>query len=241
VAFETIFEESMVESKNQLPSDAIPSEGVVRSMTAIERRRVLLKAIGGGTVASAAVALPLKAAASDSILVCKSPTTGQLIMCSVSGMQSAIGSRTLTQVQVCGYSPGYWGKLNDKLCVCGPTGSGEWGPNMARTCPSPYTWTTTVKSVLTFSTLSSSLTLGMLMADGNGSCSKPDKSTVSYGNYSNTEEVHWMCAIFNALTFPGKYPYTATKIRNVANGTDTSIDRANLLLLIKSLEGVGGY
>jgi hypothetical protein len=121
---------------------------------------------------------------------------------------------------------------------------------------SNWKWKTPVKDVLKFTSLPSRVTLGMLMADGSGSCNIPQdddedrrdrrdredrEDKKDYGNYSSTKEVHWICAILNAaVLYPARFPYSASKIQDVANGTDTSIDREALYTLLTSLEGTGG-
>ena len=110
---------------------------------------------------------------------------------------------------------------------------------------SNWNWKTPVKNVLKFTSLSSSVTLGMLMAGGNGSCDRSGehgkKVSESYGNFSSAKEVHWICAILNAaVLYPARFPYSATQIQRVANGDDTSINRDALYTLLTSLEGTGG-
>ena len=228
---------------NDPSTDAVPSEGLVTSMSALERRRFLFKAIGKGAAVGAVFANPVLAAAqvSDPVVVCKSPTSTELIMCSVSGMQSAIGSRHLTTSQALGHSPGYWGKLSDGSCVnYGTAGqSPVWGPKMFRTCPA-YTWGTLVSQVLKAPTVPANVTLAMLMADGDGTCITPSGGQVDYGKYSNKTDRHWICAIFNAATYysSNQFPYDAKTIRDVANGVNTSIDRSMLYTLLTSLEGL---
>jgi len=230
-----------VDNTNVSSTGDVPSEGLLTGMTALERRRFLFKSLGKGAAVGAVLANPIRASAqaADPVLVCKSPTTGQLSMCSVSGMQSAIGSRQLTTSQAVGKSPGYWGKLDGDSCVnIGTTSIPVWGPKMERTCPA-FTWTTLVSDVLTLSTVASNVTLAMLMAQGDGKCTNSDGKTVNYGKYRNKPERHWICAIFNAAQYYplNQFPYDATTIQNVANGVNTSIDKDNLYKLLKSLEG----
>lgn len=230
-----------MKNTNDPSTDAVPSEGLVTSMSALERRRLLFKAIGKGAAVGAVMANPLHASAQVSpIVVCNSPTTGQLIMCSVSGMQSAIGSRQVTTSQAMGHSPGYWGKVSGDSCVdYGNKWHHVWGPKMERTCP-VYTWGTLVKDVLRTPTVPLNVTLAMLMADGNGICTKSHGDQVNYGQYKNTTDRHWICAIFNAATYysSNHFPYDAKTILDVANGDNTSIDRAKLYTLLTSLEGL---
>lgn len=238
-----------MDKSNNSTTDAAPSEGILTNMSTIERRRFLFKSVGKGAAVGAVMVSPMRSIASsggDTVLVCKHPTSAQMIMCSVSGMQSAIGSRDLNTEEAKGFSPGYWGKLDGNSCVkVGGTDSNPvWGPKMERKFPpslSNWSWTTLVKTVLTQSSLGTGVTLGMLMAVGDGKCEIPSKGKdeeVDYGKYSNTTDAHWICAILNAATFPTRFPYSATKIRDVANGTDTSIDRDMLYKLVVSLEGV---
>jgi hypothetical protein len=187
-------------------------------------------------------------------------------------MQSAIGSRVLNTEKAKGYSPGYWGKLDGKSCVkIGGTDKDPiWGPKMERTFPSSLSnlsWTTPVKNVLTTSTVNSKVTLGMLMANGDGNCtvssdydsddddedadsgdkkkkdgdkdsdSSGKKKEIEYGKYSKTHERHWICAVLNAGHFSTLFPYSANQILKVANGEDTTINRDALFELLKSLEG----
>lgn len=244
---------------NNLSTEAVPSEGVLTDMTSLERRRLLFKAIGKGATVGAVLSSPMLAMASgdhdgdgETILVCKHPTSTQLIMCSVSGMQSAIGSRQLNTAPAGGRSPGKWGKLEeDDFCVR-IEGSGDstvWGPDMKRDFPSSlsnWSWNTPVRTVLTRSDndLSTSLTLGMLMAAGNGKCKIPGSyhdhkwSYGDYGQYADMTEVHWICAILNAaVVYPRHFPYSALEIRRVANSTDNDTYRADLYKLLSSLEG----
>lgn len=78
------------------------------------------------------------------------------------------------------------------------------------------------------------------MADGNGTCTMSDGSKLTYGQYSNTTDRHWICAIFNAATYysSNQFPYDVKTILDVANGDNTSIDRDKLYTLLTSLEGL---
>jgi hypothetical protein len=232
----------MVNKVNNPSADGVPSKGLLTHLSVLERRRFLFKSVGKGAALGVAVVNPLRASAqvSDPTLVCKSPTTAQLAICSVSGMQSAIGSRHVTTLQALGHSPGYWGHVTDNSCFnYGTSSHPVWGPKMSRTCPA-YTWGTLVSQVLTSPTVPANVTLGMLMADGNGTCTKSNGHEVTYGKYSNTDDCHWICAIFNAATYYGskQFPYDLTTIKNVANGVDTTIDKSKLFTLLKSLEGL---
>jgi len=234
-----------VNKSNNLTTEAAQSEGLLTNMSAIERRRFLLNTAGKGALVGAALANPLHSIAQvtkPDVLVCKHPTSSQIIMCSVSGMQSAIGSRQVTQILASGYSPGYWGQVK-KGNICLNTGS-VWRPDMKQVFPAALTgwsWTTPVNTVLTASTLPAELTLDLLMVDKN-KCFKSiadGGGNVAFVNYANSDERHWMCAIFNAAIFfsLGKFPYDWQTIRAVANGTNTVIDKRELYKLVKSLEG----
>lgn len=227
---------------NNSTTDAAQSEGLPNSMSALERRRFLFNTAGKGAVVGVALANPMRSmaqVAGTPVLVCKHPTSTQLVMCSVSGMQSAIGSRQTNQILASGYSPGYWGQVKDDLCL--KTGS-VWRPNMKQTFPARLTgwsWTTPVRTVLTTSSLPADLSLELLVVNRN-KCTKPGGAgDVAFVDYANSEERHWMCAIFNAaIFFPlGKFPYDWQIIRAVANGTNTSISKSELYKLVKSLEG----
>jgi hypothetical protein len=259
----------VVNKTNNLTTDAAQSEGIPNNLSALERRRFLFNTAGKGAVVGVALANPMRSlaqATNTPVLVCEpipriaSPTSSQLIMCSVSGMQSAIGSRQLNTVMAKGYSPGFWGQTQQgDVCLLS---GGKYGPDMKQAFPSlgALNWTSLVSSVFPSNTtgLPVNLTLALLMVQKN-KCTVPaenvsakranpksDKNAadvdapveVAFDDYSNSEWRHWMCAILNSGLFyqSSQFPYHWTTIRDVANGTNSSIDRGNLLTLLKSLE-----
>jgi len=251
----------MVDKSNISSIDATPSEGVLTHLSALERRRFLFKSLGKGVGAGVALGVPLSGYASNDdgerklAHRHKGQTSSELYHCSVSGMQSAIASRDLANISLAaGYSPGYWGQLDDDECVKigGTEANPVYGPKMKQSFPallsSYWSWTTPVKTVLSFSTMSTNVTLGKLMAVGDGRCEIDGNhnNRIYYGQYADKVEVHWICAILNAAVLyssnpsANRFPYSASTIQNVANGSNTSIDRDRLYLLVTYLEGTGG-
>lgn len=160
------------------------SSGVSKNIDKLARRRLLVSSVGGG-VALLAATSPIKALAQ---------TSSCTKQCSISGMKSANHSFKPGECDPCGgYSPGWWGQ--------------HWRrDNTTPARPWPVGPQLSVKSVLTKSSLSDSISLFELMGN-------PE--------YASTEERHWVCAYLNSFAPPlgYKFPYTPQEVLNFYNGT----------------------
>lgn len=142
----------------------------------LARRSMLLRSMGKGSAVLAAATLPVHTLSNTPTIVIK----GTNVRCSISGMQSGMGSRMPATDTCAGKSPGYWHK--------------------------PGHWTAAQKTVIlsnprtTFNGLfgsASSADLGLFTIEeyltgiGGG---KNNPLTLN-----NTDEWHWVCAWMNAM------------------------------------------
>lgn len=182
-----------------------PAKEEALSTVAVARRRILLKGVGKGAAVLAAT-VPIQTLAGQRLL-----TFDRKHQCSVSGMQSGVHSATPSNTPVCGgYSPGWWGQTDWKQGDPGsPTPRRAWP-----TLPNSWSYATPCRSVFAYSTLrnidGSLPTLFQVMSPG--------------GQFSNSDEFHWICAWLNALSHSFNFPYSGQEVLDFYNaglGTTT--------------------
>lgn len=179
----------------------------VMSLSAIDRRRALLRGVGKGAAVLGAT-VPLKALAtlpSGSVFTYNGTGTATQIRCGISGMTSGVHSRDITTTQCMGYSPGWWGQENNQ------------SPGVPRrTWPVPYNVPYTDK----FPT--------EVLATINGRVPTLFE-VMNLPTYSNSTTRHWIGAYLNAMggaPSSWNFPYSGQRILNFYNGTDPTYTNA---------------
>lgn len=158
------------------------------SFAANARRRILLKGLGKGS-AALAVAVPIQTLAATTII-------GGTKLCTVSGVQSNIGSHNTGEQTTCsGYSPSYYAIL----------------ANWPGYTTSPNRATNTVDGI----TFTESDPFAKVFGSGSsGSSNAAQLFTIVQSGSPATEQV-WVTALLNAIKNPVgfNFPYTPTQVR----------------------------
>ena len=206
--------DKMHQSPEEAPTSASGSGSTEPlSASALARRRALFKGIGKGGAAIAA-SVPIQTLAGQTLL-----TAGGQHICSVSGMQSGVHSAT-TNVAYCGgYSPGWWGQSTDQAGLI------------------PKRWPPTLEHGWTYKTLCKDVFSGSSVRNDDGSfpslfqiMSPKDKS----GDFSNSDEFHWVCAWLNAITHSFNFPYNGDQVIAFWNAGATSDTYKDALSFFKT-------
>jgi len=195
---------------------------------------MLLKSLGKGSAVLAAASLPIHTLANTPTIVIKGRTDedDRSIRCSLSGMQSGMGSR-MPATQVCtGKSPGYWHKpehwtpeQSSVISLEDPTKS----PTFEKWFGAPASSTE----------LSNATLYQYLTSIGGG----PNNSL----KLNDPDEWHWVCAWMNAMangvgdTGVTNFPFTGPQI--VLLYREPSLfktTRADALAFLKLIEGTAG-
>ena len=132
-----------------------------------------------------------------------------------SGVHSAV-----TDVAYCGgYSPGYYGQSVDK--------DGKI----------PKRWPSTLEHGWTYKTPCKTVFPGSTIKNDDGSypslfqvMSPKDKS----GDFSNTDEFHWVCAWLNAITNSFNFPYSGDQVIGFWNAGKSSDTYKDALTFFKT-------
>jgi|SRR6218665_3601290 len=184
------------------------------SSEAVARRRLLLRGVGSGAAAVAALT-PVRALATNSgstVYVCASKTTGKDLICTLSGVDSAAHSfgPNITKVVAGGKKVSYWGD-------CKNTGSSKtpvYAPNNSW----PIDYKIVAKDALP-----------------NCSAAMSNKTLLEIMRANqSTEEAHWIGAYLNAAKFPAMFPYTPQQVLDLYNGNQRS---KALTFFVTYLEG----
>lgn len=161
------------------------------SSAALARRRILLKGVGKGTAVLAAT-VPIQTLAGQSLL-----TFDGKHQCSVSGMHSGVHSTTPSGTAVCGgYSPGWWGQSYKDGAPK------HWPPGVNFNAP-----VTTVFQYFTRTNKDGSVPTLFQVMD-------PKDKT---GQFSSTDEFHWISAWLNALSYSFNFPYSGEEVLRFYN------------------------
>ena len=165
--------------------DVAPAAAVVSKPMVLERRMMLLKGLGKGSAVLGA-AIPIQTLAAPAVTV----KDGRI--CSLSGTDSAVHSRATTSETCQGYSPGWWGQVDNDSSSLKPR----------RTWPVPY------KTPISDQPFASTLR----KQSGGGIPTRFEVASLS--EFSNTDLRHWLCAWLNAQGAPASwnFPYTATQV-----------------------------
>ena len=169
----------------RLPIDSLAS--VSPSVSALARRRMLLASLGKGSAAVALV-VPIQTLAATTIV-------GGNKLCTVSGVQSNVGSHPLGTPTTCqGNSPTFFQTL------------ANW-PG----------YTATPKPLATFTVDGILLTNNSKFSDvfPGGANTKLDTVLV---NTPGSDDAVWVTALLNALKNTYNFPYTASQVRAFYNG-----------------------
>lgn len=183
-------------------------ETQIPSSTVFARRDILLKGINKGAIVVSAVA-PIQTLAGQNLL-----TFDGKHQCSISGMQSGVHSATPANSQICGgYSPGWWGQ------------STQYGK--PKHWPTYLNYAASVTSVFQYSKLrnhnGTEPTLFQVMDPRNHG-----------GQFSNTEEFHWICAWLNAHVNRFNFPYSAAEVLEFYNQGPASKTYQDALIFFKT-------
>lgn len=194
------------------------------------RRAMMLKSLGRGSSVVAAASLPVHVLAQTPTIVIKGTNT----RCSISGMQSGMGSRVPAVSQTCtGKSPGYW--------------------------HNPDNWTPAQIAVIrassrpTFNSFFGSPTT----TNGHNTLeaylrTTGEKYRGQVKGLNNTDDWHWICAWMNAMANGSggvqNFPYTAPEIvemyrdpgRFVQGKEPIDVKRKYALDFLKLIEGTAG-
>jgi len=199
------------------------------------RRSMLLRSVGKGSAVLAAASLPVHTLATSPTIVIQGKTDakGLGIRCSISGMQSGMGSRIQASSTCTGKSPGYWHKPNhwtqSQTAVIRasspPTFNSFFGP------PTTSNGHYTLEQYLR--------TIG-------------DAYPGQIPGLNNTDDWHWIAAWMNAMANGSSgiqnFPYTAPQIVQMYRdpgsfvpGTQSIAEkRAVALNFLKLIEGTAG-
>lgn len=170
------------------------------SSAALARRRMLLKGLGKGS-AALAVVVPINTLAATTII-------GGTKLCTVSGVQSNIGSHPTDGTVCSGYTPGHYAVLTN------------WpGYAPGNNPPTTATATNTVDGI-TFTDSSE-----FREVFGGGSNNKLLNILTSA---PTSDEAVWVTALLNAIKNPPtfNFPYTPSQVRAFYTGGGTLADQA---------------
>lgn len=194
----------------------------------LERRALLLRSMGKGSAVLAAATLPVHTLASTPTIVIQGAKDqdNKPIRCTISGMQSGMGSRMPATDTCTGKSPGFWHKpehwiTSQKDIILArrkPTFNSFFGPP------------TTTKGMHTLEQF--------LRTTG-----QPYRGQVK--NLNNTDEWHWIGAWMNAMANRQvgikNFPYTAPQIIDLyRNPQKFNTTREKALDFLKLIEGTAG-
>lgn len=205
------------------PTDKTVTPSAQPALASIERRAMLFKSMGKGSAVLAAAGLPIHTLANTPTIVIEGTKT----RCSLSGMQSGMGSRMPATDTCTGKSPGYWHKPEHW------TAAQSEVINLEKPAKSPTfnAWFGPASSVeLGNATLYEYLT----------SIGSDRKKSLKL---NDTDEWHWVCAWMNAMannvasTGVKNFPYTGPEIVQLYR--DPTI-RADALAFLKLIEGTAG-
>lgn len=207
--------------KNETPTVPVTPESLAR-------RSMLLRSVGKGSAVLAAASLPVHTLATTPTIVIqgKTDTNGRPIRCSISGMQSGMGSRIPATATCSGKSPGYWHKPERWtssqraviLATPKPTFNNFFGP------PSTSLGNHTLEQYLR--------TIG-------------DSYPGQVQGLNNTDDWHWIAAWMNAMAnnVAGiqNFPYTGPQIVQLYRNPEMfNTTRQDALAFLKLIEGTAG-
>ncbi|HEY8907008.1 MAG TPA: hypothetical protein VIM63_13315 [Rhodoferax sp.] len=197
------------QSQEKVSQDALVSPALVApSVDALARRRMLIKGLTKGSAVLAA-SIPLQSLAQSTVLL-----TNNNLRCSVSGMQSSVHSKIPEGATTCGgYSPGWWGQVENGSDPRKPRRS--WGPvSPTAICTATFTKTGTDDQSVDFA----NKTLFNVM-------DKP--------GFANTKTRHWIGAYLNGYQqWLNSFPYSGAEILSFYNLPDSDSKRAAAYTLI---------
>lgn len=206
----------MSETNSSNPNVAPAPESTLASL---ERRALLLRSVGKGSAALAAASLPVRTLSNTPTIV----INGTKTRCSISGMQSGMGSRMPVTESCTGKSPGYWHKPS------------HWTPAQQSVINAGTTFNQLFDPVST-SVLGSFTLLEYLTSIGGGP-NNPLK-------LNDTDEWHWIGAWMNAVanntagTGVINFPYTPFQVVEIYRDPGAfRTTRAEALSFFKLLEG----
>lgn len=197
----------------------------------LERRAMLLKSMGKGSAVLAAASLPIHTLANTPTIVIQGKTDlkGRPIRCSLSGMQSGMGSRMPATDTCTGKSPGYWHQ------------SENWTPaQLAVISPSPPSNKPTFNSFFgPPSTSNGDCTLEQYLR----TIGAPHEGQVK--GLNDTDDWHWIAAWMNAMANGQagiqNYPYSAPQIVQMYRDPSSfNTTREQALTFLKLIEGTAG-
>lgn len=174
--------------KNETPTEPTKPESLAR-------RSMLLKSVGKGSAVLAAASLPVHTLSNTPTIVIAGNTSTR---CSISGMQSGLGSRIPATDTCAGKSPGYWHKDDHWI-------QSQKNVIFAEPRPTFNSWFGATTSTVGHHTLYEFLT-----STGRGEN--------SHLTINNTPEWHWIGAWMNAMannvagTGVRNFPYTAPQV-----------------------------
>lgn len=211
---------------NETPTEPVTPDSLAR-------RSMLLRSVGKGSAVLAAASLPVHTLATTPTIVIQGKTdNGRPIRCSISGMQSGMGSRMPATATCTGKSPGYWHE--------------------------PDHWTASQRAIIratsrpTFNSF-----FGATTATGDRTLEEYLRTTGKrykdqVKGLNDTDDWHWITAWMNAMANGSRgiqnFPYTGPQIIQMYRdpgsfvpGTE-SIDekRAYALKFLKLIEGTAG-
>lgn len=207
--------------KNVTPTEPI-------TPASLARRSLLLRSVGKGSAVIAAATLPVHTLATTPTIVIqgKTDTNGRPYRCSISGMQSGMGSRMPATATCTGKSPGYWHKPERWtqlqraviLATPRPTFNSFFGP------PTTSNGHRTLEQYLR--------TIG-------------DAYPGQIPGLNNTDDWHWIAAWMNAIANNQvgiqNYPFTAPQIVELYRAPENfNTTRAEALMFLKLREGSAG-
>ncbi len=211
------------------PTDKTVAPSTQPVLTSLQRRAMLLKSLGKGSAVMAAASLPIHTLANTPTIVIKGikDKEGRSVRCSISGMQSGMGSRMPATDTCTGKSPGYWHKPENWTdaqtavirAIPAPTFNNFFGP------PSTSNGTHTLEQYLR--------TIGA-------------PYTGQVKGLNSTDDWHWVAAWMNAMannagTGVMNFPYTAPEIVQLyRNPTSFNTTREDALRFLKLIEGTAG-
>lgn len=209
----------------QTPTEnVVPAQG--KTPASLERRALLLRSMGKGSAVLAAASLPVHTLSNTPTIVIK----GTSVRCSISGMQSGMGSRIPVTDTCAGKSPGYW---HDEMHWTDAQKSVIYSKRNPYSDPR-----TTFNDVFGFA--SSSTLGGRTLYEYLTSIGGGRNNSLSL---NNTDEWHWVCAWMNAVannvagTGVVNFPYTAEQVvRIYQNPGSFKTTRADALSFFKMLE-----
>jgi hypothetical protein len=201
---------NLINAQSSGQDDANEESSVESIESARLHRRQLLKGLGAGSVGLLTSTVPIKSIASETVLLTKDGR----YLCTISGVQSGIGSRHPSDVNTCnGYTPGWWGQCKcpsvgsqGLACTGGPL---HWPSSYAWRWDTPYNQVFPANSNCpllqypTFGCKALNGTVPTLFLIEN------DKN-----HWANTDMFHWVCAYLNSCQFypKGLFPYSPQEV-----------------------------